>query len=95
MLPEAQQILNQVAGIAKKEQGVHVVLVGKAERAGSDAYNLRLSKRRAETVRSALVQNGVPAGRIETRWVGEREPPVPTADNVREPRNRVVEINLR
>jgi len=33
--------------------------------------------------------------RIETRWVGEREPPVPTPDNVREPRNRVVEINLR
>ena len=94
LLPEAQQILNQVAGVAKKEPGVHVVLVGKADRAGSDGYNLRLSKRRAEVVRGALVQNGVAANRIETRWVGEREPPVPTADNVREPRNRVVEINL-
>jgi OmpA-OmpF porin, OOP family len=95
LLPEAQQILQQVAAIAKQGSGLRIVLVGKADRAGSDGYNLRLSKRRAEQVHNALLQDGVPASRIETRWVGEREPPVPTPDGVREPRNRVVEINLR
>ena len=95
LLPEAQQILRQVAGIAKQQPNLRVVLVGKADRAGSDGYNMALSKRRADTVHRALVQDGIAPNRIETRWVGEREPPVPTPDGVREPRNRVVEINLR
>lgn len=94
LLPEAQQILQQVAGLVKADPGLKVVLIGKADRAGSDAYNMKLSKRRADAVRNALAQDGVPANRMDTRWVGEREPPVPTPDGVREPRNRVVEITL-
>jgi OmpA-OmpF porin, OOP family len=95
LLPEAQQILKGVTALAKQEKGLRIVLVGKADRTGSDPYNMRLSKRRAERVRDALAEMGIAVGRIETRWVGEREPPVPTPPGVREPRNRVVEINLR
>jgi OOP family OmpA-OmpF porin len=95
LLPEAQQILQQVAALGRQQTNLRILLVGKADRAGSDGYNMGLSKRRAETVRRALMQDGIAANRIETRWVGEREPPVPTPDGVREPRNRVVEINLR
>ena len=95
LLPEAQQILQGVTALAKQEPGLHVVLVGKADRTGSDSYNMRLSRERADRVRDALVQMGVAANRIETRWVGEREPPVPTPPGMREPRNRVVEINLQ
>ena len=88
-------VSGRVATSAKQDPKIGVVLVGKADRAGSDQYNMRLSQRRADAVRDALIRDGVPRDRIETRWVGEREPPVPTPDNVREPRNRVVEINLR
>ncbi|HZB90386.1 MAG TPA: OmpA family protein [Stellaceae bacterium] len=95
LLPEAQQILQQVAGVVKKDPNLQVLLVGKADRAGTDNYNIGLSKRRADRVRAALLQDGVPAQRISTRWVGEREPPVPTPPGVREPRNRVVEITLQ
>jgi OOP family OmpA-OmpF porin len=95
LLPEAKQILHQVAEVAKRQSKMRILLVGKADRAGSDRYNMGLSKRRAERVRRALVEDGVPTGRIMTRWVGEREPPVPTAPGVREPRNRVVEITLQ
>jgi OOP family OmpA-OmpF porin len=95
LLPEAQQILHQVAALAKQQPQLRLVLVGKADRAGTDGYNLRLSEARAERVRNALVQDGIERNRIDTRWVGEREPPVPTPPGVREPRNRVVEINLR
>jgi OmpA-OmpF porin, OOP family len=95
LLPEAQQILQQVAALAKQQPNLRIMLVGKADRAGGDEYNMHLSEARAERVRNALEQNGVARGRVETRWVGEREPPVPTEDGVREPRNRVVEINLR
>lgn len=90
--PDAQKILDRIAQQAKQDPKLHVVLVGKADRTGSDAYNLTLSQRRADAVRQLLVQAGVPDSNIDARWVGEREPPVPTAQGVREPRNRVVEI---
>ncbi len=90
--PDAQQILQRIAQQAKQNPNLHVVLVGKADRAGTDAYNLALSQRRADAVRQILVSNGVPEANIDARWVGERQPPVPTAPGVREPRNRVVEI---
>jgi peptidoglycan-associated lipoprotein len=45
-------------------------------------------------VRDALIAGGVPADRIDTRWVGEREPPDPTANGVRDPQNRVVEVAI-
>lgn len=94
LLPEAKEILEKVAAQVNGDPKTHVVLIGKADRAGSDRYNMDLSKRRADRVRDALVQDGVAANRITTRWVGERQPPVPTAPGVREPRNRVVEITL-
>jgi OOP family OmpA-OmpF porin len=95
LLPEAQQILDQVVALAKQQPKLRLVLVGKADRAGTDGYNLTLSRRRAETVRDALTRSGIAPGRIELRYVGDREPPVPTPPGVREPRNRVVEIDLK
>jgi OmpA-OmpF porin, OOP family len=95
LLPEAQQILSQVVATAKQEPGLRIVLVGKADLAGSDSYNLKLSERRAETVRDALIRSGIAAQRIDARYVGDRQPPVPTAPGVREPRNRLVEIDLK
>jgi OOP family OmpA-OmpF porin len=94
LTPEAQQIVESVAGSVQRDDSARIDLVGKADRAGTDAYNMKLSERRANTVRDALVADGVSADRIGVNWVGEREPPVPTADGVREPRNRVVTITL-
>jgi OmpA-OmpF porin, OOP family len=93
LTPEAQQIVDQVAGQAKGNN-TRVVLVGKADLSGTDAYNLALSKRRADAVRAALAADGIAANRVDEQWVGMREPPVPTAAGVREPRNRVVEISF-
>jgi OOP family OmpA-OmpF porin len=72
-----------------------ITLVGKADRSGTDPYNMALSERRADRVRDAMVAEGVPADRIDTQWVGEREPPVPTANGVRDAQNRVVEVAIR
>jgi outer membrane protein OmpA-like peptidoglycan-associated protein len=46
-------------------------------------------------VREELLKLGIAPGRIRTAGRGEREPLVPTADGVAEPRNRRVEINVR
>jgi OmpA-OmpF porin, OOP family len=90
---DGRKIVDLVAGQAKGGT-VNVAITGKADLSGTDAYNLGLSKRRAEAVRQALTADGVPPRNIEERYVGMREPPVPTAPGVREPRNRVVEISF-
>jgi OOP family OmpA-OmpF porin len=94
LTPLGRQIVDQAADTMRREKSSRIVLVGKADLAGTDPYNLALSHRRADTVRGVLIADGVPADQIDERWVGEREPPVPTAPGVREPRNRVVEITL-
>jgi OmpA-OmpF porin, OOP family len=93
LMPEAQQIVMRIAQQAKS--GVRIHLIGKADLAGTDRYNLGLSQRRADTVKAALVRAGVPASQIDEKWVGDSQPPVPTPKGVREPRNRVVEVNLQ
>jgi len=62
---------------------------------GGILYNDRLSLARAGRMRDMLIERGVPAERIQARGRGERELLVPTEDQVREPRNRRVEINVR
>jgi OOP family OmpA-OmpF porin len=95
LTPEARQILQQVAQAAAAGQGSRLELVGKADRSGATPYNQRLSERRAAAVMQALSQGGVASNRLSSSAVGETQPPVPTPDGVREPRNRVVEITIR
>ncbi|HZX31503.1 MAG TPA: OmpA family protein [Rhodocyclaceae bacterium] len=83
----------------KAEIGSHsspeVVVVGHTDRVGSLRTNDELSLKRAQSVREALIAAGVPAEVIEAYGRGEREPLVPTEDEVDEPRNRRVEISVR
>jgi OmpA-OmpF porin, OOP family len=94
LTPEGRQVVDTVAQAAKSPN-VTIRLVGKADLTGTDPYNMALSHRRADTVRAELRHDGIDNSRIEERWVGFREPPVPTAPGVREPRNRVVEVTLQ
>ncbi len=91
---EGNEAVAAAAQGARDHQSSRLVLVGKADLTGTDAYNMALSHRRADTVRSALVADGVPAGSIDTQWVGERQPPEQTAQGTRDRGNRVVEIGL-
>ncbi|MEL6126979.1 MAG: OmpA family protein [Pseudomonadota bacterium] len=71
-----------------------VSLVGHTDTTGSVEYNQALSERRAETVQSAMIANGVDAASITASGRSELDPAVDTGDGVREPRNRRVEISL-
>jgi OOP family OmpA-OmpF porin len=95
LTPEGRQVVDTVAEAAKGDSNVHIRLVGKADLTGTDPYNMALSHRRADTVRAELTREGVDASRVEENWDGFRNPPVPTAKGVREPRNRVVEVTLQ
>lgn len=92
---KAQDVVNAAVSATQQNETSRIALVGKADLSGTDPYNMALSQRRADKVRDAMVAAGVPADRIDTRWVGDREPPVPTAAGVRDAQNRVVEIAVR
>jgi len=72
-----------------------ITAIGHTDRLGSDQVNDALSLQRAERVKELLVKRGVAADRISVAGRGEREPLIATADEVAEPRNRRVEINVR
>ena len=72
-----------------------VLVVGHADRMGTEGYNEALSYRRALVVRDALLSIGVPAAAIEVVARGECDPLVPTEDGMPEPSNRRVEITVR
>jgi OOP family OmpA-OmpF porin len=82
------------AAAAYKSGKQNVAIAGYTDLAGTQQYNLALSKRRADAVKAALVRDGVPASAIDESWHGKENPRVPTADGVREPQNRRVEITM-
>ncbi len=92
--PEAASILDNAAAAYQQTGSAQVVLAGHADKSGSDQYNVGLSQRRADAVRSYLAGRGVPDGAMNTEAFGESRPLVETADGVREPQNRRVEINF-
>ena len=92
---ESAQVLAQVADEANQRPGAEVVVIGHTDRVGSDEQNDVLSLQRAERIRGELVQLGIAVDRIQTVGRGERDPLVPTEDDVAEPRNRRVEITVR
>jgi outer membrane protein OmpA-like peptidoglycan-associated protein len=75
--------------------GAEIVVIGHTDRAGHQDLNDALARKRAELVAYRLMAAGVPSDRIEVVARGEREPLIPTADGVAEPRNRRVEIKVR
>lgn len=90
--PVAMTVLEQVREDFERGRPVRLVIAGHADRSGPDAYNLGLSERRARNVAEALADRGVPGDALQVEWYGETRPRVPTADGVREPQNRRVEI---
>lgn len=95
MTPESAQAFVGVKREIAERPAVEVMVIGHTDRVGSPAENDPLSRQRAELVRDQLVAEGVPAEKLEVAGRGEREPLVPTADEVDEPRNRRVEISIR
>jgi len=91
---QGRQIVAQAAEEYRRGGQTQVTVTGHTDTSGSAAYNLELSQRRAEAVAAEMIRQGVPATEIETIGRGEEDLLVPTADGVREPRNRRVEIEV-
>ena len=95
LTPAAQDTTRKAAVAYKTKGGAQIKASGHTDRAGTEAYNMALSLRRANAVKGMLVREGVPESDISVVALGEGQPMVPTADGVREAQNRRVEIVLR
>jgi outer membrane protein OmpA-like peptidoglycan-associated protein len=91
--PDATATIRQAAQVILSGGYARMTLVtGHTDTVGSVQYNIGLSQRRADVVRGALVQLGVPANLITTRAMGKSQLLVPTPDQTREAQNRRAEI---
>ena len=94
VLPAGRENLRQLAQSLQRYPGTEVLIVGHTDNVGSDAYNLTLSQRRAESAKSYLVSMGIPADRIRTAGRGESEPIAPNETQAGAQQNRRVEIAI-
>ena len=92
---ESKKIIEGVLAAIASRPVPDLVVIGHTDKVGTDAFNDTLSRQRAEVVRSALLARGIAADKVVSIGRGKREPIVPTADGVAEPRNRRVEILVR
>jgi iron complex outermembrane receptor protein len=92
LTPQAVEIVNTAAKNAQAGKVTELTVTGHTDTVGSDAYNMRLSRRRAESVATQLEKQGIASSEIEIVAKGKRDLLVPTGDGVREPQNRRVQI---
>ncbi len=90
----ALEKIGDVVAASAEYQDAVVTVVGFADRSGDAGYNQSLSKSRADAVAAKLSEAKI-KGAVLVQFQGEANPEVPTADGVKEPRNRRVTIEVR
>lgn len=95
LTPESAVQLPTIIEKARARQGGEIIVTGHTDRQGSVEANDLLSLQRAQAVRDLLIGQGFAPQLIEAVGRGEREPAIPTEDEVAEPRNRRAEIEVR
>lgn len=90
--PESYPILDEVVDYLKANPNVKMEIQGHTCNLGTAAYNLKLSDRRAASVKTYLVGKGVPADRLETKGYGLTRPVAPNDNEENRSRNRRVEF---
>ena len=92
--PEGKAKLDDLVG---KIQGINlevIIAVGHTDSVGSDAYNQKLSVRRAEAVKAYLVSKGIEKNRVYTEGKGEKQPVADNKTKEGRAKNRRVEIEV-
>ena len=92
--PEGKAKLDDLVG---KIQGINlevIIAVGHTDSVGSDAYNQKLSVRRAESVKAYLVSKGIEKNRVYTEGKGEKQPVADNKTKEGRAKNRRVEIEV-
>jgi OOP family OmpA-OmpF porin len=87
----------KLTDLVEKIRGVNlevIIAVGHTDSIGTDAYNQRLSVRRAEAVKAFLVSKGIERNRVYTEGKGEKQPVADNRTKEGRAKNRRVEIEV-
>ncbi len=93
--PRGRRVVDRVATRLRECPDVRLYVDGHTDSRGSDAYNLGLSRRRAASVRSYLIERGIRAGRLQSRGFGESQPVASNETDAGRARNRRVMLQPR
>lgn len=93
--PESDSTLQQVLQVLRDRPALKVTLSGHTDNQGDDAYNLDLSRRRAEAVVKWLTGKGIAAARLQARGYGEQRPMATNDTDEGRAFNRRVELSVR
>ena len=92
--PEGRAKLDDLVGKIKGINLEVIIAVGHTDSVGADAYNQRLSVRRAESVKAYLVSKGIERNRIYTEGKGEKQPVADNRNAEGRAKNRRVEVEV-
>jgi outer membrane protein OmpA-like peptidoglycan-associated protein len=91
---EDRELLSRIAGILMTSHDYTISVNGHTDDVGSEAYNQKLSERRAQAVRDYLVEAGLPAEIFSVTGHGKSLPLVPGRTEAARAKNRRVELGL-
>jgi OOP family OmpA-OmpF porin len=92
--PEGKATLDKVAADLRKIKLEVVIAVGNTDSVGTDAYNMALGQRRAQSVKAYLISKGVDGGRIYTESKGKTNPVATNATAEGRAKNRRTDIEV-
>lgn len=95
LTPKGQATLDKVAAVLAQVPDLPVGISGHTDSVGNRAYNLDLSRRRAESCRDYLVQKGIAAARLTTEGVGPDKPVDTNDTEAGRQRNRRIEFSVK
>lgn len=90
----SREALDRLTAIFKEYPDSNILIEGHTDSTGSNAYNLTLSKNRAQAVTNYLRQEGISPGRLDTKWYGEAQPKYDNSTVEGRAKNRRVELAI-
>lgn len=94
ILPVSDVIIQEFAKFMLDNEGYKAEIVGHTDSRNSEAYNMDLSQRRAESTKKALAEKGIDESRLTTRGEGELDPVATNETKVGRQKNRRIEVRI-
>lgn len=90
--PGGKRAVTELTNFLNEYKERNVLIEGHTDNTGSDSYNQKLSERRANAVRQALISNGIAGSRIRAEGLGEQYPKASNNTSAGRQQNRRVEV---